>query len=158
MRAYTIMRFFRKKRSYHNNSKLHFLTAELAMLVDLTECTGHSVDSNKAIETVTLVRRTQDVLSIDDGPPFDFQVQHYNQHLLKITGNLKTALLVLRHIGLISPKETDDAAKKADKMMKKSVIKETYQTYNSNYENAEDKFFISSMSWYQEMSLNSYSP
>ena len=93
-----------------------------------------------AKNTASFLGSMQGILAMDDGVPFDFEIEHHSEYLLKITGNLKTALIVLRHTGLISPTETNDAAKLIDNPMKKHANNKTYEEYNNNFKKAKRDF------------------
>ena len=136
--------------------KLDLILSPLGLVVDMSKCLNRPVNKLQTQEIIALLRLTQSNLAIDDGFPPDFQIAYSKKSDVKITGNLKTALIVLRHVGLISSNETNESIKILDKELKVKVSAQELLKYNKNYKKACDSFFISSMHGYQKTALSTY--
>lgn len=69
----------------------------------------------------------------DEGFEYDFEVIDESSFFIKIVGNLKTALVTLRHGGLLSFDETEMALIDADELVKNYLDLEKYHFYEAHY-------------------------
>lgn len=109
-----------------------------------------TVPTQKIQITYLITLSQQDILSTEGGLKEDFSIEKTSSQRLVIDGNLKTALIILRHQGIISADKTqalvEDVNKRIDEEILDPSIKKLYE---NNYQIACDQFSPSAKEYYQ---------
>jgi len=100
------------------SKKLSVSLESLVMSIDMDHCIGKNFNDQLKYQTKADVINLQDTLWLDDGVTEDFKVALDAKGLLKFTGNFITALIVLKHLGLLTLDETSHSARTIEKIMK----------------------------------------
>lgn len=151
------MKFLNRKNNVSlANGKLLIASAPLAMHINLDKCLGSACSDEEKQSAISLIKSIQGILAMDDGVPKDFEIKLGSEGRLMVTDNLMTALIVLRHVGLLSCYETKEAAKKCYTAMKAITKHNNCEEYRMAYLKAKEEFMDSADPSYQDIALPNY--
>ena len=151
------MKFLNRKNNVSLvNGKLLIASEPLAMQINLEKCLGLKRSDEEKRSAISLIKSVQGILAMDDGVPKDFDIRLNDKGRLVVTDNLMTALVVLRHVGLLSCGETKEAAKKIYTAMKAATKHSHCEEYKVAYLKAKEEFIDSADPSYQDIALPNY--
>lgn len=133
-----------------------------SMIVNLEKCLGKAFNKENVSNAVSMIENMRWSLLPDDGFgqgfEYDFEIIHKDKHdtFIKVVGNLKTALLTMRHAGLISIDETELALIDADKIAKDCLYPIKYNFFELHYAVTVDAFSASACAFYQSSAVENY--